>query len=77
MVTSLKGKVETHESIGRLQRVKPMQDVNGLGGGLTPEKVVFAWSHLFSDKDNQALQGDPKVSPDIGDFGIRIIFSDM
>jgi hypothetical protein len=42
MVISLKGTVETHESIGRLRRVKPMQDVNGLGGGLTPEKVVFA-----------------------------------
>jgi hypothetical protein len=41
-VISLKGTVETHESIGRLQRVKPMQDENGLGGGLTPEKVVFA-----------------------------------
>jgi len=27
---------KTHESTGRLQRVKPMQDVNGLGGGLTP-----------------------------------------
>jgi hypothetical protein len=49
MAISLKGKVETHESIGRLQRVKLMQDVNGLGGGLTPEKVVFVWSHLSSD----------------------------
>jgi len=66
-VISLKGKVETHESIGRLQRVKPMQDVNGLGGGLTPAKVVLAWSHLSSGQYNQALQGDPKVSPDIGE----------
>jgi len=77
MVISLKGKVETHESIGRLQRVKPMQDVNGLGGGSTPAKVMFAWSHLSSDKNNQALQGDLKVSPDIGDPWIWIIFSDM
>jgi hypothetical protein len=45
MVISLEGKVEAHESIGRLQRVKPMHDANGLGGGLTPEKVVFAWPH--------------------------------
>jgi hypothetical protein len=49
MVTSLKGTVKTHESIGRLLRVKLKQDENGLGGGLTPEKVVFAWSHLSSD----------------------------
>jgi hypothetical protein len=49
MVISLRGNVETHESIGRLLRVKPRQDENGLGGGLTPEKVVFAWSHLSSD----------------------------
>jgi hypothetical protein len=41
-VISLKGTVETHESIGRLLTVKLMQDVNGLGGGLTPAKVVFA-----------------------------------
>jgi len=77
MVISLKGIVETHESIGRLLRVKPMQDVNGLGGGLTPVKVVFAWSHLSSDNYNQALQGNPKVSPDIGDPGKRSISSDM
>lgn len=77
MVISLKGKVETHESIGRLQRVKPMQDVNGLGGGLTPVRVVFVWSHLPSGQYNQTLQGDPKVSPDINDSWIGIIFSDM
>jgi hypothetical protein len=52
MVISLKGNVETHESIGRLLRVKLMQDENGLGGGLTPEKVVFAWSHVSSDSCN-------------------------
>ena len=44
-----------------------MQDVNGLGGGLTPAKVVFAWPHLSSDEQSQALQGDPKVSPDISE----------
>jgi len=37
--------VETHESIGLMRRVKPMHDVNGLGSGLTPVKVVFAWPH--------------------------------
>jgi hypothetical protein len=54
-----------------------MQDVNGLGGGLTPEKVMFVWSHLPSGQYNQTLQGDPKVSPDINGPWIGIIFSDM
>jgi hypothetical protein len=53
-----------------------MQDVNGLGGGLTPAKVVFAWSHVSSDTENQALQGDPKVSPDIVGPWIEYVFSD-
>jgi hypothetical protein len=41
-----------------------MHDANGLGGGLTPVKVVYAWSHWSFDQQSQALQGDPKVSPD-------------
>jgi hypothetical protein len=44
-VISLEGEVETHESIGLMYRVKPVHDVNGLGSGLTPVKVVFAWPH--------------------------------
>ena len=30
---------QTQESIDRLLRVKPTQDVNGLGDGLTPSEV--------------------------------------
>jgi hypothetical protein len=37
---------QAQESIGRLLRVKPTQDVNGLGSGLKPACVCVCWVAL-------------------------------